>query len=66
MNALAELHPRRGLGMLKGRQTDRFKFSFGVDCVNLSSPFRAAAFFVGTLGLKPQAESFNPFGISLG
>jgi hypothetical protein len=64
--AESELHPRSGLGMLKGRQTFCSKASFGIPAANTVATALSGrlAFGIGNLGLEPQAESCDPFGIS--
>ena len=62
--AKSELQPRGGLEMLKGRQK-LVGIPFGILCGKLvrSAPCEGGLLLHLYLGLKPQAQSFHPFGI---
>jgi hypothetical protein len=50
-----------GLGMLKGRKIFLIDGRFGEP--RFYRHLRGGTFFYHNLGLKPQAESYHPFGI---
>jgi hypothetical protein len=60
--AESELHPRSGLGMLKGRKIFLIEGVFRSP--GSTATFGAGRPFYRYLGLKPQAKSYYPFGIS--
>ena len=64
--AKSELHPASaGLGMLSGRKMLGWTFrssSLFIFAKPIYRPFGAGAFLNRYLGLKPQAESYCPFG----
>jgi hypothetical protein len=55
-----------GLGIRGGRQSDPDLVRYPACNTLFCRPFQGGLFFYRYLGLKPQAESFNPFGISPG